>query len=65
MNNLKDTDVYYKNLVGYQNAMKSLIEVENELINRNDPISKRKLTKVRLQKKLNKKQWNKFINGIF
>ena len=59
---MNNTDVYNKNLIGYQNAMKSWIEVERELINRTDPISKRELTKVKLQKK---NQWNKFIKGIF
>ena len=55
---------YYKNLVGYQKAMNSLIEVEKELIHNNDPNSKKELTKIRLQKKLNQKNWKKFIKSL-
>ena len=54
---------YSKNLIGYQKAMNSLIEVENELKYKADPESKRKLTKVRLQKKLNKKHWKEFLQS--
>ena len=55
---------YYKNLVGYQKAMNSLIEVEKELLYNNDPNSKKELTKIRLQKKLNQSNWKKFIKGL-
>ena len=48
-------DIYFKNLVGYQKAMKPLIDAENDLQYRNDPISKKELTKIRLQKYLMKK----------
>lgn len=65
-NNIKDYNniyqampsctAYYKNLVGYQKAMNSLIEVEKELIHNNDPNSKKELTKIRLQKKVKSKK---------
>lgn len=61
---MMNSQTYYKNLVGYQKAMNSLIEVEKELIHNNDPNSKKELTKIRLQKKLNQKNWKKFLQSV-
>ena len=54
---------YTKNIIGYQKAMKSLIDAENELKYNTDPESKRQLTKIRLQKQLNKKHWKEFLQS--
>lgn len=56
-------DSYTKNVIGYQKAMKSLIDAENELKHNTDNESKRKLTKIRLQKKLNQKHWKEFLQS--
>lgn len=57
-------DSYTKNIIGYQKAMKSLLDAENELKDNTDPESKRRLTKIRLQKKLNHKHWKEFLQSI-
>ena len=59
MNGLSDS----KNIMSYQKTMKSSIEAENELKYNTDNESKRKLTKIRLQKKLNEKHWKEFLQS--
>ena len=56
-------DNYSKNIIGYQKAMASLIEAEKELQYNTDNESKKKLAKIRLQKKLNKKHWKEFLQS--
>lgn len=56
-------DTYTKNVIGYQKAMSSLIEAEKELKYNTDPESKRRLAKIQLQKKLNKKHWKIFLQS--
>ena len=50
-------------VLGYQKAMSSLIEAEKELKYNTDPESKRRLAKIQLQKKLNKKHWKIFLQS--
>ena len=63
MNTYGERSSYTRNIMSYQKAMKSLIESEKQLTYNNDPESKRQLTKIRLQKRLNQKHWKEFLQS--